>query len=422
MYNTLNKQTSFFVALSLTLILFYTCKKDDGECNIANVPTVEWQKTIGGNDTTAINSVQQTTDGGYILAGYKVNSPNGNDYWIAKLNSNANIEWEKTYGGSGQDGAKTIQQTTDGGYIVVGHTKSVNGDISNNHGSTDIWLLKLNSNGSLNWQKTYGGSDYEYTNCIKQTNDGGFIVSAQAASNDGDVSNNKSHNGYWLIKLDINGNLKWSKTFEGINLERTNNVQQTTDGGYLIVGGSQTINSYNAGTRSNIDYWVVKLQANGNLNWQKTYGGSGNDQANCIQKTNDGHYIIAGYTFSSDGDITRLDGGSDAWVLKIDDLGNILQQTTIGTNDHETAYNISQTHNNNLLIAGSSQNNNGGEERIFIAALNTNFTLLWQQQIPQENNSSSAKAIFETPDCGYMLFGNQILENNLRNTFIIKLK
>ena len=422
MYTTLNKQTSFFVVLSFALVFFSTCRKGSSKYKSSNTPTIQWQKTIDGNDGVYISSVQKTTDGGYILAGHKEDAQSYHDYWIVKLNRNADIEWEKTYGGSNNDEAKNIQQTTDGGYIVVGHTKSVNGDISNNHGSTDIWLLKLNSNGSLNWQKTYGGSDYEYTNCIKQTNDGGFIVSAQAASNDGDVSNNKSHNGYWLIKLDINGNLKWSKTFEGINLERTNNVQQTTDGGYLIVGGSQTINSYNAGTRSNIDYWVVKLQANGNLNWQKTYGGSGNDQANCIQKTNDGHYIIAGYTFSSDGDITRLDGGSDAWVLKIDDLGNILQQTTIGTSGHEIAYNVSQTHNNNLLIAGSSQNNNGGEERIFIAALNTNFTLLWQQQIPQENNSSSAKAIFETPDCGYMLFGNQILENNLRNTFIIKLK
>ena len=422
MYTTLNKQTSFFVALSVTFVLFSTCRKGSSKYKSSNNPTIQWQKTIDGNDGVYISSVQKTTDGGYILAGHKEDAQSYHDYWIVKLNSNADIEWEKTYGGSNNDEAKNIQQTTDGGYIVAGHTKSVNGDISNNHGSTDIWLLKLNSNGSLNWQKTYGGSDYEYTNCIKQTNDGGFIVSAQAASNDGDVSNNKSHNGYWLIKLDINGNLKWSKTFEGINLERTNNVQQTTDGGYLIVGGSQTINSYNAGTRSNIDYWVVKLQANGNLNWQKTYGGSKNDRANCIQKTNDGHYIIAGYTFSSDGDITRLDGGSDAWVLKIDDLGNILQQTTIGTSGHEIAYNISQTHNNNLLISGSSQNNNGGEERIFIAALNTNFTLLWQQQIPQGANDSYLKAILETPDCGYMLFGNQFIDSFSSIPIIIKLK
>ncbi len=422
MYTTLNKQTSFFVALSLILVLFSTCKKGSSKYKSSNTPTIQWQKTIGGNDGVYISSVQKTTDRGYILAGYKYNSQNGRDYWITKLNNNADVEWEKTYGGSNNDEAKSIQQTTDGGYIVVGHTQSINGDISNNHGSTDVWLLKLNSNGSVNWQKTYGGSDYEYTNCIKQTNDGGFIISAQTASNDGDVSNNKSSNCYWLIKSDINGNLKWSKTFCGISLERTNNVQQTTDGGYLIVGGSQTINSYNAGTRKNVDYWVIKLQANGNLNWQKTYGGSGNDHANCIQKTNDGHYIIAGNTFSNNGDITSLDGGSDAWVIKIDDLGNILQQTTIGTDGYETAYNVSQTHNNNLLIAGSSQNNDGGEEIIFIAALDANYTLLWKWQRYQESSYSSANAIFETPDCGYMLFGNQTLENNLRNVIIIKLK
>jgi hypothetical protein len=422
MYTTLNKQTSFFLVLSLVLVLFSTCKKDDGECNTADIPTIEWQKTISGNDDTNINSVQQTTDGSYILAGYKNNSQNGSDYWIVKLNNNADIKWEKTYGGSNNDASSNIQQTTDGGYIVAGNTDSNDGDVTNNKGNSDAWILKLNANGAIEWQKTYGGSSGDYLRSIKQTTDNGYIAVGYTYSKDGDIPNNQGDIDAWIIKIDTNGNLKWSKTFGGINLERTNNMQQTTDGGYLIVGGSQTINSYNAGTCSNIDYWVVKLQANGNLNWQKTYGGSGNDQANCIQKTNDGHYIIAGYTFSSDGDITRLDGGSDAWVLKIDDLGNILQQTTIGTNDHETAYNISQTHNNNLLIAGSSQNNNGGEERIFIAALNTNFNLLWQRQIPQENSNSFANTIFETPDCGYMLFGNQILENNLRNTFIIKLK
>jgi hypothetical protein len=131
MYTTLNKQVSFFVALSLILVLFYTCKKDDGECNTANVPTIDWQKTISDNDSTTINSAQQTTDGGYILAGYKVTSPNNYDYWIVKLNSNADIEWEKTYGGSNGDKAKSIQQTTDGGYIVAGTTGSNNGDVTN---------------------------------------------------------------------------------------------------------------------------------------------------------------------------------------------------------------------------------------------------------------------------------------------------
>ena len=149
MYTTLNKQTSFFVALSFILVLFSTCKKDNCEYNTANVLTIQWQKTIGDNDSSIINSIQQTNDGGYILAGYKAISLNNYDYWIVKLNSNADIEWEKTYGGSNTDEAKSIQQTTDGGYIVAGSTFSNNGDITNNNGYTDAWILKLTTNGAI---------------------------------------------------------------------------------------------------------------------------------------------------------------------------------------------------------------------------------------------------------------------------------
>ncbi len=422
MYTTLNKQTSFFVAFSLTLVLFSTCKKDNGECNTANVPTIDWQKTIGDNDSSTINSIQQTNDGGYILAGYKAISLNNYDYWIVKLNSNADIEWEKTYGGSNTDEAKSIQQTTDGGYIVAGSTFSNNGDITNNNGYTDAWILKLTTNGAIEWQKTYGGSAGDYLVNIKQTTDNGYIAVGYTGSNNGDIPNNQGDIDAWIIKIASNGNLEWSKTFGGSGNEWINDAQQTFNGEYLIAGYTFSNNGDITNNLGYIDLWVIKLQTNGNLAWQKTYGGSNTDYANCIQKTNDGHYIIAGYTFSIDGNITNLHGNRDAWVIKIDDLGNILQQTTVGTNDHETAYNISQTHDNNFLIAGISQNTNSSINNIFIAMLDTNCNLLWQRQIPQDANKSYAKAIFETPDCGYIIFGNQTFENNLTNSIIIKLK
>ena len=168
--------------------------------------------------------------------------------------------------------------------------------------------------------------------------------------------------------------------------------------------------------------WVIKLQANGNLSWQKTYGGNNSDAASCIQKTNDEHYIIAGSTDSNNGDIINSHGSIDAWVLKIDDSGNILQQTTIGTNGSEGANNILQIHDNNFLVIGRSQNADSNIENIFIAALNTNCTLLWQRQIPQEDSSTFASTIFETTDCGYIIFGNKQTILDLNNTLIIKLK
>jgi hypothetical protein len=422
MYTTLNKQTSFFVALSLTLVLFSTCKKDNGECNTANVPTIDCQKTIGGNDVSNINSVQQTADGDYILAGYKNNSPNGVDYWIAKLNSNADIEWEKFYGDNSIDEATSIQQTTDGGYIVVGFCYSVNSNVTNNNSSGDAWILKLSINGAIEWEKTYGGSADDYLSSIKQTTDGGYILAGRSDSNDGNIPNNQGNTDAWVIKIAANGNLEWSKTFGGSNTDWLNDIQQTTNGEYLFVGGTRSNDGDITNNQGITDWWVIKLQANGNLQWQKTYGGSNGDYVNCIQKANDGHYIIAGYTYSIDGGITNSHGSSDVWVIKIDDLGNILNQTTVGTNSSEGVNSISQTHNNNLLIAGSSENVTSNIINIFIATLDANFNLLWQRQIPQENSNSFANTIFETPDCGYIVFGNKTVQNGLPNDIIIKLK
>jgi hypothetical protein len=418
MYNTLNKQTSFFVALSLVLVLFSTCQKDDGECSTANIPTIDWQKTIGDNNDVAINDVQQTTDGGYILAGYKAISLNNYDYWIVKLNSNADIEWEKTYGGSNPDEVNNIQQTTDGGYIVAGLTFSYDGDVLNNKGNSDAWILKLSTNGDIEWQKTYGGSFDDGAKSIQQTADNGYIAVGYTISPDGDIPNNQGSFDAWIIKIATNGNLEWSKTFGGTYHEQMNDIQQTIDDGYLTIGETSSDIANNHG---GFDVWVIKINLNGNMLWQKTYGGSKTDRAKCVQKTNDGYYIIIGYTESSDGDITNLHGLSDAWVIKIDDLGNISQQTTLATNGNEDVNSVLETHDNNFLIAGISQNTNSSINNIFIAMLDTDCNLLWQRQIPQENNSSSANAIFETTDCGYMLFGGKTV-NGITNTLIIKLK
>jgi hypothetical protein len=422
MYTILNKQTSFFVALFLILVLFSTCRKGSSKYKSTNALRIQWQKTIGGNNDATINSAQKTTDGGYILAGYKKDTQNDGNYWIVKLNSNADIEWEKTYGGSNNDEAKIIQQTTDRGYIVAGSSRSNDGNVTNNNGYTNAWILKLNTNGAIEWKKTYGGSsDDELTN-IKQTADNGYIAVGSTISNNGDILNNQGYDDAWIIKIAANGNLEWSKTFGGSSIDYLNDIQQTTNGEYLFVGGTGSSNGDITNNHGSIDLWIIKLQANGNLAWQKTYGGSDTDYANCIQKTNDGHYMITGSTFSSDGNVTNLQGDKNAWVIKIDDLGNILQQTTVGINENEGTNSILQTHDNNFLIAGTSKNVNSNIINIFIAVLDTNYNLLWQRQIPQGDKNTFTEAIFETPDCGYMLFGNNFLGNGQPTAIIIKLK
>ncbi len=232
---------------------------------------------------------------------------------------------------------------------------------------------------------------------IKQTTDNGYIAVGYTGSNNGDIPNNQGDIDAWIIKIASNGNLEWSKTFGGTSMViGINDVQQTINGEYLIVGQTQSNNGDITNNHGNRDLWIIKLQTNGNLQWQKTYGGSNNDYANCIQKTNDGHYIIAGNTESNDGDIPNSHGFTDAWVIKIDDLGNILQQTTVGTSGIESSNSVLQTHDNNFLVVGTSQNANSNIRNIFIAALNTNCTLLWQRQIPQEDNKYLQK-LFSKP-------------------------
>jgi uncharacterized delta-60 repeat protein len=268
---------------------------------------VQWQKTYGGPDWDTAYSIQQTSDGGYIVAGMTESFGAGYaDIWVLKLDSNGDVQWQKTYGGPGNDGAYSIRQTADGGYIV-------SGEYSFGAGYVDIWVLKLDSNGNVQWQKTYGGPDWDTAYSIQQTSDGGYIVAGWTASFGAGVSD------LWVLKLDPNGNIQWQKTYGGSANDRAESIQQTTDGGYIVAGWTY---SFGAG---NFDMWVLKLDQNGNIQWQKTYGGPYGDVATSIQQTSDGGYIVPGWTASF------AVGVSDLWVLKLDANGDIVGCNLIGT-------------------------------------------------------------------------------------------
>jgi uncharacterized delta-60 repeat protein len=259
----------------------------------------QWQKTYGGTGWDVPYAIQQTTDGGYILAGSTFSFGTNGDVWILKLQADGDIDWEKTYGGEAWDIASSIRQTADGGYIVAGATSSFGAR------SGDAWVLKLDASGAVQWQKTYGSTDYESAYSIQQTADGGYIVVGSI------IYDEPPHSDIWILQLDMYGNIQWQKTYGGTNYEAAHSIQQTEDGGY-IVGGYTA--SFGAG---NDDVWVLKLDANGTITWQKTYGGSGLDQAMSIQQGTDGGYIVAGLTDSFGA------GRNDVFVLKLDANGNI---------------------------------------------------------------------------------------------------
>jgi hypothetical protein len=292
---------------------------------------IQWQKTYGGPDWDIASSIQQTSDGGYIVAGdTRSFGAGGWDIWVLKLDQNGNIQWQKTYGGRSDDSASSIQQTSDGGYIVAGDTRSFGA------GDLDIWVLKLDQNGNIQWQKTYGGpmDDYNSSPSIQQTSDGGYIVAGDTKSF------GAGRWDIWVLKLDQNGNIQWQKTYGGRSDDSASSIQQTSDGGYIVAGDTR---SFGAGES---EIWVLKLDQNGNIQWQKTYGGRSDDFAPFIQQTSDGGYIVAGDTMSFGA------GDLDIWVLKLDQNGNIQWQKTYGGRNGDFASSIQQTSDGGYIVAG----------------------------------------------------------------------
>ncbi|MCL4358304.1 hypothetical protein M1525_00585 [Patescibacteria group bacterium] len=256
---------------------------------------IQWQETIGAAGKSNLNAVVQTSDGGYVVAGSVSNGSN-NNFWILKLNSQGQIQWQNVYNDSNYDGANSIVQTSDGGYIVAG-------DLANH-----AWVLKLDSSGNIQWQEVFNKSSIysDGANSIVQTSDGGYVVAGYT------FSFGAGNDDYWVLKLDSSGNIQWQKAFGGANYDSAYSVIQTSDGGYVVAGST---NSFGAG---NDDYWVLKLDSSGNIQWQKAFGGSNNDDVshiNNIAQTSDSGYIVGGQTASF--------GIGGIWTLKLDSSGNI---------------------------------------------------------------------------------------------------
>ncbi|TAL67075.1 MAG: T9SS type A sorting domain-containing protein [Bacteroidetes bacterium] len=332
---------------------------------------IQWQKCLGGSGNEYVESdksILETSDGGYILAGrtYSNNGDvsgnhGGQDYWIVKLNSSGVIQWQKCLGGTGNEELYSIQINSDNGYIVAGLAFSNDGDVSGNHGLADYWVVKLNSSGVILWQKSLGGTGSDQGNYINNTSDGGFIVAGQTASNDGDVSGKHGGYDYWIVKLNSSGNILWQKCLGGNNEEWYPSVLESSDGGFIITGYTTSNDGDVSGNHGQNDYWVVKLNSSGSIQWQKCLGGSYDDYAESIIQTSDEGYIIVGYTYSNDGDVSGNHGGGkyDAWVVKINNSDVIQWQKCLGGSDYDGIYSIKETINDEYILAGWTYSNDG---------------------------------------------------------------
>ena len=388
-------------------------------------PSIEWQKCLGGSNIDYVYSIEQTSDEGYIIGG--VTSSNDGDvtgnlgyqnYWVVKLNSSGNLVWQKSLGGLNIESITSIEQTSDGAYIILGNTLSNDGDVSGNHGSEDIWVVKLNNLGNIVWQKCLGGSNNENAYSIEQTSDEGYIIGGVTSSNDGDVSGNHGGSDIWVIKLNDLGNIEWQKCLGGSGEETTTSIKQTSDGGYIISGntGSYLNDGDVSGFHGGGDAWVVKLNNSGNLVWQKCLGGVDNESPITeFQQTTDGTYIGVITTASNDGDVSGNHGFEDIWVVKLNNLGNIVWQKCLGGSSSESTLwqkglVIQQTADGGYVINcltysndGDVSGNHGGRD-IWVVKLNDLGNIEWQKCLGGSGEETTT-SIEQTSDGGYIIDG-----------------
>jgi len=343
-----------------------------------------WFKHYGGSSDDSGNSIQQTSDGGYIVAGNTSSFSYGNyDLAIYKLNSSGNKQWFKHYGGTSDDFGDSIQQTSDGGYIVAGHTNSYS------YGSSDFAIYKLNSDGNKIWFKHYGGANTDKAQSIQQTSDGGFIVTGYTTSYTYGLYD------IAIYRLDSSGNKIWFKHYGGGNNDYGFSIQQTSDGGY-VVGGYTS--SY---THGNLDFAIYKLDSNGNKIWFKHYGGAYNDIGRSIQQTSDGGYIVAGYTKS------YTYGDSDFAIYRLNSSGNKIWFKHYGGTDSDVCYSIQQTSDGNYITAGYTDSYAHGSYDFAIYRLNSSGNNVWFKHYGGTDDDRG-KSIQQTSEGGYIVAGNTI--------------
>ncbi len=371
----------------------------------------------GGLGLDRAETFLETIEGDYIIVG-TANSTDGHvsgnhgsdDVWLIKLDNAGDLIWEKSLGGSLQDNGYALNLTSDGGYIIAGSSYSSDGDVSENKGTLDAWAIKVSSLGTIEWESTFGGSLGESFSSIMQTSDGGYIATGYTASLDGDVSSSNGNHDYWVVKMDAAGDLEWEETYGGSEFDTAQELAPAADGGYVIVGSTNSSDGDVTGFKGNYDVWVVKIDAAGTLQWQKTYGGTGQDSGNAIAATMDNGFVLAGRTYSTDGDVVGQHGNQDYWVVKIDDAGTLQWQNTLGGTFGETAYDVQQTFDGDYLVAGYTQSVDGdisenfGDWDMWLVKLDVSGNLVWEKS-HGDTSHDLAKSVQVTSEGAILLGG-----------------
>lgn len=397
-----------------------------------------WEKSYGGKHAEYLMDIQPTADYGFILAGSSLSNKTGNkddenkgdfDYWIWKMDEKGELDWQKSFGGSGTDFLQSIKNTRDGGFILAGISNSPNGNDKKDpsRGGDDFWILKLDATGGIEWQQTIGGKGQEKLKNICLTSDGGYIIGGSSSSSKSDEKADDSYGNmdYWVVKLDNKGAIQWQKTFGGRYFDELRSIEQTKDFGYILGGYSNSPESGNKEDKSigYGDYWILKLDQKGAIEWQKTIGGVLDEQLSVIHQTYDGNYLIGGST-NSNATKSKTQGdknGNDIWIVKVDNEGDILWEEKYNIGDFDILSSLVENKDHTILLGGFAQSEVKSYEKKDASGINDYTAIkinekgeeLWRKTVGS-SGEDVLKKVIETRDGGYVMAGtsNPAKSNN----------
>lgn len=396
------------ILILLTTLVSMGCSKDDATSDTLPEASgfqgnLAWIKNFGGSGEETPRSLIPTKDGGLAILGF-TNSTDGdlegrtnpvNDYWVLKIDADGNLEWNRTFGGSKDDRGQALIQTADGGYALTGYAMSADGDASANSGFHDNWVVKLDASGNMLWERSFGFSGHDHSYDILETRDGGLLsigfldlTAARADGYEGKSATLTRHGvgEYWATKLDAEGNLVWRYYFGGSNNDRAHAVSPSPDGGFVMAGFSESADYDISDPRGSYDFWVVKVDGEGRLQWEENLGGSGIDIASDLVPVPGGGYLVTGHTFSTDGDIAENKGESDVWVVCLNEEGDFLWENTYGGTAFDAAESIAPTKDGGFLIGGNTRSSwdghiNYGENDLFVLKIDATGNTVWDYSL-----------------------------------------
>lgn len=361
------------IILNGILILLFTGCFPSNEMDLINLIPISgnWNliTTYGGSEEDIAHGIAATADGGYIVVGNSKSTDGtfsnkkraGSDIFLMKFNALNEVEWTSTYGGSEDDRGHDVVQLRDGGFAVVGYSQSSDGDASRNEGQHDNWVFKVDAQGNLLWEKSFGFLGHDHAYNIISTLDGGLffngfldVTASNGAGQDGKVQLTKKHGvgEFWCHKLDADGNLQWRRYFGGTSNDRSYDAIETTEGDFVLVGASESQDLDISDPRGSYDAWIVKLNAGGDLIWERSFGGSEYDGAQSILENRNGDYVVMGQTYSKDEDIKNAKGSSDIFLAFYSKEGVLKSTTNIGNEGFETASALFERADGTLVLLG----------------------------------------------------------------------